>query len=50
MRYPIAVLTLIVVLFAALSACEKQLEEMCIKTAQGNGLPADSARRACERF
>lgn len=50
MRFPIAVLTLITLIFVGFSACEKQLEEMCIKTAQGNGLPADSARRACERF
>jgi hypothetical protein len=49
MRFPIAVLTLIGVLFVAISACEKQLEEMCVKTAQGNGLPHEYAKRACER-
>lgn len=48
--YPIAVLTVILLALAGLSAAEPQLEAMCQRRAEANGLSAEAARRACERL
>jgi hypothetical protein len=48
--YTIAVLTGILLLFALLSHCERDIEVMCAKQAQSNGLSAEAAKRACDRL
>lgn len=48
--YPVAVLTAVLLAMAALSYAEPQLEAMCQRRTEANGISAANARRACERL
>lgn len=51
MRYPIILLIALLLLFAGLSHCERDLENMCESYAMtANGLKQAEARRACARL
>lgn len=48
--YPFAVLIVILLALAGMSAAEPQLEAMCQVRTEANGLDPTDARRACERL
>jgi hypothetical protein len=50
MSYPFAVLIVVFLAFAGLSAAEPQLEAMCQERTEANGLSAEAAQRACARL